>query len=86
MTFCLFKIATQGVSLWHFHVYMFYNLNRFILFFFYLSPFLTMVSTGLKTYIHSYIESTSAIFTFLNFLLLPSPSYMWPPINVTCFS
>jgi hypothetical protein len=20
--FCLFKIATQGVSLWHFHVYM----------------------------------------------------------------
>jgi hypothetical protein len=25
--FCLFKIAIQGVSLWHFHVYMYYNLN-----------------------------------------------------------
>jgi hypothetical protein len=25
--FCLFKIATQGVSLWHFHVYMNYNPN-----------------------------------------------------------
>jgi hypothetical protein len=26
----LFKIATQGVSLRHFHVYMYYNLNWFI--------------------------------------------------------
>jgi hypothetical protein len=25
--FCLFKIAIQGVSLWHFHVCMYYNLN-----------------------------------------------------------
>jgi hypothetical protein len=25
--FCLFKIAIQGVSLWHFHVYMYYNLT-----------------------------------------------------------
>jgi hypothetical protein len=24
---CLFKIATQGVSLWHFHVHMYYNSN-----------------------------------------------------------
>jgi hypothetical protein len=24
--FCLFRIATQGVSLWHFHVYMYSNL------------------------------------------------------------
>jgi hypothetical protein len=23
--FCLFKIATQGVSLWYFHVYMYYS-------------------------------------------------------------
>jgi hypothetical protein len=29
MTF-LFKRATQGVSLWHFHVYMYYNGNWFI--------------------------------------------------------
>jgi hypothetical protein len=28
--FCLFNIATQGVSLWHFHIYMYYNLNWFI--------------------------------------------------------
>jgi hypothetical protein len=28
--FCLFKIATQRVALWHFHVYMYYNLNWFI--------------------------------------------------------
>jgi hypothetical protein len=26
----LFKIAIQGVSLWHFHVGMYYNLNSFI--------------------------------------------------------
>jgi hypothetical protein len=25
--FCLFRIAVQGVSLWHFHVYMYYNPN-----------------------------------------------------------
>jgi hypothetical protein len=23
--FCLFKICTQGISLWHFHEYMYYN-------------------------------------------------------------
>jgi hypothetical protein len=30
--FCLFKIkiATQGVSLWQFHVYMYYNPSWFI--------------------------------------------------------
>jgi hypothetical protein len=29
--FCLFKIAIQGVSfLWHFYVYMYYNLSWFI--------------------------------------------------------
>jgi hypothetical protein len=26
--FCLFKIATQGVSLWHFHVCMYFKLKR----------------------------------------------------------
>jgi hypothetical protein len=26
----LFKVATQGVSLWHFHVYVYYNPNWFI--------------------------------------------------------
>jgi hypothetical protein len=40
---CLFKITIQGVSLWHFHVYMYYNLNWFISSIFLLStlvPFL----------------------------------------------
>jgi hypothetical protein len=27
---CLFKIATQGVFLWHIHVYMYYNPNWFM--------------------------------------------------------
>jgi hypothetical protein len=30
MTFCLFEIAVQGVSLWHFHIYIYYNMNQFI--------------------------------------------------------
>jgi hypothetical protein len=30
MTFCLFKIATQGVSLWHLNIYMYYNPVWFI--------------------------------------------------------
>jgi hypothetical protein len=28
--FCLLKIAIQGVSLWHFHVYLYYSPNWFI--------------------------------------------------------
>jgi hypothetical protein len=28
--FCLFKIAILRVSLWHFHVYVYYNPNCFI--------------------------------------------------------
>jgi hypothetical protein len=30
--FCLFKIATQGVSLWHFHVCMYYSLVHILYF------------------------------------------------------
>jgi hypothetical protein len=30
MTFWLFKIATQEVSLWHFHISMYYSLVWFI--------------------------------------------------------
>jgi hypothetical protein len=39
----LFKIATQGVSSWHFHVYLYYNPTCFISSIFLLSslfPFL----------------------------------------------
>jgi hypothetical protein len=32
--FCLFKVFIQGVSLWYFHVYMYYNPNWFIPFIF----------------------------------------------------
>jgi hypothetical protein len=28
--FCLFKIVTQGVSLWHSHEYIYYDANWFI--------------------------------------------------------
>jgi hypothetical protein len=35
--FCLFKIAIHGVSLYHFHVYMYYNSNWFIFSIFLLS-------------------------------------------------
>jgi hypothetical protein len=28
--FCLFKVTLQEVSLWHFYVHMYYNLNWFI--------------------------------------------------------
>jgi hypothetical protein len=37
--FCLFKVATNGVSLWHFHVYMYYNPNWFFSIFFFLPDF-----------------------------------------------
>jgi hypothetical protein len=63
MTF-VFKIAIQEVSLWYFHVYMYYNLNWFTPSIFLLStlvPFFMVISTSLK--IHSCIGSTSTIFT-----------------------
>jgi hypothetical protein len=58
--FCLFKIPIQGVSLWYFHVYMYYNLNWFIPPIFLLSTlvfFLWWLQKVSKFYIH--IESTS---------------------------
>jgi hypothetical protein len=83
--FCLFKIAAQGVSLWHFHVYMFFTLGWFISSIFssfYLSPFLMVVSTGLKI-LYSFLYRVHNHIHLLNFLLLPSPSC--PPISITCF-
>jgi hypothetical protein len=44
------KVAIQGVSLWYFHVYMYYNPNCFISSNFchsILVPFLMVVSVGL---------------------------------------
>jgi hypothetical protein len=48
---CLFKIATHWVSLWHFHLYMYYNQNWFIPSIFspvYLSPLPMVIWTVLK--------------------------------------
>jgi hypothetical protein len=46
--FCLVKVAIRGVSLWHFHVYMYYNLNWLYFSSFYLTPLLMVISTSLK--------------------------------------
>jgi hypothetical protein len=45
---CLFKKAIQRVSLWHFHVYTYYNLNWFYFSPFYFSLLLMVISTRLK--------------------------------------
>jgi hypothetical protein len=51
----LFKIATQRVSLWHFHIYMYLaQFGSSPLFSFCLSPFLMMGSTSLKI-LHSFL-------------------------------
>jgi hypothetical protein len=76
----LFKIAIQGVSLWHFHVYMYYPELVHLLYFssFYLSRLLMVILTGLKIlYSFLYREYINHIH-LLNFLLLPSLSHMWP--------
>jgi hypothetical protein len=67
--FCLLKIALQGVSLWHFHVYMYYSSNRFMPSIFLLSTlvsFLQWLQQVKKFYIYSCIKSTSLIFTLLS--------------------
>jgi hypothetical protein len=74
--FCLFKIAIWGVSLWHFHVYVYFitRIGLSLLFFsFYLSPLLTVILTGLKVlYSFLYREYINHIH-LLNLLLLPFP-------------
>jgi hypothetical protein len=88
LAFCLFKIAMQEVSMWHFHVYMYYNPNCFIPSVFLLStliPFL-WISAGLKI-LYSFFYRKYINHTHLhNFLFLPSLSHMWPPLSVSCFS
>jgi hypothetical protein len=93
--FYLFKIATQGVSLWYFHVYMYHSPSWFFsifLLFFYLCSFLIGVSTGLRFYIHSYLESISTRFTFLTSFFYPPPlicnlSLVWTVFhNIVAFS
>jgi hypothetical protein len=84
----LFKITIQGVSLWHFHMCMYYSLIWFIISIFfplYLS-LLMAVSSGLRilcSFLYSLYINHIRVF---NFLLLPSPSHMWNPLSMTCFS
>jgi hypothetical protein len=66
----LFKI----VSLWHFHECMYYNPNWFISIFLLstIVSFFWWLQQVKKSSIHSWIESTSTIFTFLtSFFHLP---------------
>jgi hypothetical protein len=73
--FCLFKIAIQGVSLWHFYVYMYYKSNWFISLFFLstFSPFLIVISTGFKI-LHSFLYRKYIHIHLVNFFLLSSLS------------
>jgi hypothetical protein len=76
--FCKYKIAIQRVSLWHIHIFVYYNSNWFISSVF---PISTLVSFLRWFHIHSCIESTSTTFTLTSCL-----SHMWPPLSMTCFS
>jgi hypothetical protein len=83
--FCLLMVATQGVSLWHFHVYMYYNLNGFIASIFLLSTlvsFLMVISIGLKILKSFLCKEYINHIHFLNFLFLLSPSCMWPSLEI----
>jgi hypothetical protein len=59
-------MATQGVSLWHFHVYMYYSLIWFI-------PSIFLLSTLVPSYGDFNRFKNSIIIHLINFLLLPSP-------------
>jgi hypothetical protein len=82
--FSLFKVAIQG----YFHVHMYYNPNWFIPSIFLLSAlvlFLRWFQQILKFYIHSWIESPSAIFTFFTSFLgqVSALVYSWPSYKRT---
>jgi hypothetical protein len=89
----LLKTVIQGVSLPHFHVYMYYVPNWFISFVFLLSTlviFLWLFPQVLKCYVHSFTKSISTTFTFLtSFFCPPSPVsdllIAWPVFhNIAC--
>jgi hypothetical protein len=69
----LFKIAIQGVSLWHFHEYMYHILNCFI-------PAKVSVF-----YIHCCIENTSPIFTLFTSFFYPPPPIGGLPLVIPVF-
>jgi hypothetical protein len=69
----LFKIATQGVSLWHFHVCMYFNPK-------WLTPQSPSCgnSIGLKILYSFLFRKDINLIHLLNFFHLPSISCMWP--------
>jgi hypothetical protein len=81
--FCLFKIATQGVSSWHFHVELYYNTNWFISSIFILNtfrPFLMVISTSFKIlYSFLYREYINHIHLLASFFY-PSPLLCYHPL------
>jgi hypothetical protein len=82
--FCLHKIAIQGISLWHFHVY---GISSSPLFFSFLSSSpsygdFNRFKNSIFNLYRKYINQVH----LLNFLLLPSLSCKWPPLSLICFS
>jgi hypothetical protein len=65
----LFKIVIQGVSLWHFHIYMYYSSNWFISSIFLLSTLFPIVLIS---------------FSFLHYLVKGevTKSSSWQPISL----
>jgi hypothetical protein len=84
---CLCTIATQRVSLWHFHVYTYYHLNCFIICFspFYFSPLFMVISTGLKILYSFLYRKYINLIHLLNFLLLCSFTSLWPLLACPVF-
>jgi hypothetical protein len=87
------KVVTQGVSLWYFHVYMYYNPNWFVSPIFLhstLVPFLWWLQTVYDCYILSCIESLSTIFIILTSFYFTTFIYdlflVWPVFhNIAVF-
>jgi hypothetical protein len=70
------KVATWGVALWYFHVYMYYNPSCFISSNFLhstLVPFLGLFQLVKDFYINPCILSISTIFKFLVSFFYPTP-------------
>jgi hypothetical protein len=86
----LFKVATQGVSLWHFNVYLYIIQPELVhlLYFssFYLSLLFMVAWKNLKL-LYSFLYREYIMYVhLLNFFLLPSLTCMWPLLSMTCFS
>jgi hypothetical protein len=82
-------IAIQGVSLWHFYIYISCTLVWLIPFIILPLPqlhFLKWLRQFSMFHICTCIESTSIIFTLLYPLHISSPSHYSPSLNMICFT